>query len=211
MKNKKILAMNNAFSPTLIAFGTAEKMYFSVRENPSAASPNNILFIVDELFRAFSLSASDIDAISVVNGPGSFTGTRIAVVEAKIISFALSIPLITINSLELIGSIIKNGTVVIPAGRGEFFVSSFKNGVKTTDSKCVSPDKIKDNVLYSISILDNGKFEGKDIRIIKICGEDILAFSHCKLNIGETVKEPLSLKPLYLRSTDLIFKKKGKK
>ena len=44
---------------------------------------------------------ADIDAIGVSIGPGSYTGLRIGLSTAKGLCFALKIPLITINTLEI--------------------------------------------------------------------------------------------------------------
>ena len=42
-----------------------------------------------------------LDAVAVSCGPGSYTGLRIGVSEAKGLCYGLSIPLIAINTLEL--------------------------------------------------------------------------------------------------------------
>lgn len=57
------------------------------------------IFIKNALDTA-SLSFSDLDAISVSKGPGSYTGLRIGVSAAKGLCFALDIPLISIATLE---------------------------------------------------------------------------------------------------------------
>jgi len=44
----------------------------------------------------------DIKAVSVNKGPGSYTGLRIGLSTAKGLCYALNIPLITVNSLEVI-------------------------------------------------------------------------------------------------------------
>ena len=56
---------------------------------------------IEEVLRKSSLSTSQIDAIAISKGPGSFTGLRIGVAAAKGLCFSLDIPLIAINTLEL--------------------------------------------------------------------------------------------------------------
>ena len=59
-----------------------------------------VALFVDELLRETGVQPSDIDAIAVGKGPGSYTGLRIGVSFAKGMCYALSIPLIAIGSLD---------------------------------------------------------------------------------------------------------------
>lgn len=47
------------------------------------------------------LTIHDVDAVAVVNGPGSYTGLRVGLASAKGICYALNKPLITISALTL--------------------------------------------------------------------------------------------------------------
>lgn len=60
----------------------------------------NLAVYIDEILREHDLSASDLDAVAVGKGPGSYTGLRIAVSLAKGICYAAGIPLIAVSSLE---------------------------------------------------------------------------------------------------------------
>ncbi len=207
INNYKILVINNAFPPTQIAFGSENKLYFSIKENSPTNSPNNILYVIDEMLSSFHMDTSYIDAISVVKGPGSFTGTRIAVVEAKIMAYSLSIPLISLNSMELIGNVAKNGLVVLPAGRKQFFISEFVAGKKVGIDRCVLAEEIKDRKIYTTSAKVMEVFDENNTEILSISGETLIKLSSNKLKRGEVEKNPLSVAPVYLRSTDVIFKK----
>ncbi|MEC7262640.1 MAG: tRNA (adenosine(37)-N6)-threonylcarbamoyltransferase complex dimerization subunit type 1 TsaB [Bacteroidota bacterium] len=73
------------------------------------------LFIKEALQEA-SLSFSDLDAIAVSKGPGSYTGLRIGVSSAKGLCFSLDLPLISVPTLESMAHQVnlKEGEVVIP-------------------------------------------------------------------------------------------------
>ncbi|MEQ6123802.1 tRNA (adenosine(37)-N6)-threonylcarbamoyltransferase complex dimerization subunit type 1 TsaB [Pseudotenacibaculum sp. MALMAid0570] len=87
-------------------------------------------FIHDCLLES-KLDFSQIDAVCVGKGPGSYTGLRIGVSAAKGFCFANDIPLIAINSLEILAhsTDIDNGFIVplIDARRMEVYSSVFSN------------------------------------------------------------------------------------
>lgn len=55
---------------------------------------------IDQLMQSLSLKFSDLSAVAVTSGPGSYTGLRIGVSSAKGICFAKDIPLISIGALD---------------------------------------------------------------------------------------------------------------
>lgn len=56
--------------------------------------------MIDELLKETGVTRSDLKAVAVSAGPGSYTGLRIGVSTAKGLCFGLDIPLITVNTLE---------------------------------------------------------------------------------------------------------------
>src|ERR1700733_7518788 len=59
-----------------------------------------ITLFIDELVAKAGIKYSDLDAIAVSCGPGSYTGLRIGVSTAKGLCFALDKPLIAIETLH---------------------------------------------------------------------------------------------------------------
>ena len=55
---------------------------------------------IDAVLKEADVSKTNLDAIAVSKGPGSYTGLRIGVSAAKGLCFALDIPLISISTLE---------------------------------------------------------------------------------------------------------------
>lgn len=55
---------------------------------------------IEMLFKNVVMSVSDIDAVAVVNGPGSYTGLRIGVSAAKAIAYSADVPVIGVNTLD---------------------------------------------------------------------------------------------------------------
>ena len=57
---------------------------------------------LDKLLKKSNLSTKDLNELIVVNGPGSFTGVRIAVTIAKTLAYCLNIPIKTIDALKIL-------------------------------------------------------------------------------------------------------------
>ena len=57
--------------------------------------------LIKNLFDSLNLSLKKLNAVAISSGPGSFTGLRIGVSAAKGLAFGLDIPLISMNSLEI--------------------------------------------------------------------------------------------------------------
>jgi tRNA threonylcarbamoyladenosine biosynthesis protein TsaB len=59
---------------------------------------------IEELMAENSFKLNQLDAVAVSKGPGSYTGLRIGVSVAKGLCYGLDIPLIAVNSLEIMGT-----------------------------------------------------------------------------------------------------------
>ena len=70
---------------------------------------------IEEVILSANKSLSNIDAIAVSKGPGSYTGLRIGVSAAKGLCFALDIPLISVSTLQSLAlQVDTNQGIVIP-------------------------------------------------------------------------------------------------
>src|SRR5690606_10507898 len=81
------------------------------------------------------ISLKEIDAVCVSKGPGSYTGLRIGVSAAKGFCFGLDVPMISLNSLEILAQsqIGNDFDLIIPmidARRMEVYTAVFDGNVK---------------------------------------------------------------------------------
>lgn len=81
---------------------TSEGQVMDHRENYEGQTHATMLSqYVKEMLQYARSREMQIDAIAVSIGPGSYTGLRIGLSEAKGLAFGLSIPLIGVNTLQL--------------------------------------------------------------------------------------------------------------
>ena len=59
-----------------------------------------LTLFIDEIIKTSGISLSELDAIAVSKGPGSYTGLRIGVAAAKGLCYALEKPLIGVSTLR---------------------------------------------------------------------------------------------------------------
>ena len=135
---------------------------------------------IQELLKETELNLSDIDAVAISKGPGSYTGLRIGLSTAKGLCFSLDIPLISVSSLQAMAQYaliclkaeIKENTLFAPmidARRMEVYTAFYN-----TDIEQVS--KIEPHIFSKESFIE----EGKDHELILIgdgCGKSQELFS----------------------------------
>lgn len=89
-----------------------------------------IIGVIQSTLSIAGLELKKIEGISVSIGPGSFTGLRIGLSVGKGLAFALSIPIVGVNTLEAFASdwMTLNGLLcpVIRARKGEYYFSLFQ-------------------------------------------------------------------------------------
>jgi universal bacterial protein YeaZ len=81
-----------------------------------------VLEDVDALLRAAQVEPSELDALAVGIGPGSFTGVRMGLAAARGIAFAVGLPVAGVSTLAALAAGAPDAVAVIDAKRREVFV-----------------------------------------------------------------------------------------
>ncbi len=63
---------------------------------------SKLAVLIDDIKKIAGVELSDLSGVAVSSGPGSYTGLRIGTSTAKGICYALSIPLLSVNTLDLL-------------------------------------------------------------------------------------------------------------
>jgi len=118
-----------------------------------------ITLLIEQVCSEAKIELSNIDAVAVSKGPGSYTGLRIASSTAKGLCFALNKPLVAIDTLEAIAWQVSKSisfllreetkTTIIPmidARRMEVFTAQYNAKVvriSTVEAKIIDADSFK--------------------------------------------------------------------
>lgn len=204
-----ILSLNTAFSEAHIALQFNGKKYFRCVDSKSKHS-ENLLPSIEKLFyeiikkEKLKFSTSDflkeIDVISCVVGPGSFTGLRIALSTVKaFLTVFPNIKTVQINTLELLAyeywkvdNNLQHITPIVDALSGFYFIAEYKN------LSCITPPKMitKEELNNYKNLISNDYSIAE--KVITLTPETLLDITLQKILQNEFVDEN-NLVPLYLR------------
>lgn len=156
-------------------------------------------FLVEELnnlLETNNLTRNDINEVIVSKGPGSYTGVRIAMTVAKVMAFALNVPLFLASSLEIFKAKEGRSVCLMNARSKRSYVGVYEG------NEIILSDTIMDNEQIKIYLAAHPDY--------KVCGEvSYLGLVGEKVDILENlkdmdiernaVKDVLAAKPVYLK------------
>ena len=114
---------------------------------------------IKEVFAQAQLNKEDIDSICISEGPGSYTGVRIAMTIAKVIGEIKPCDVYTISSLRLYAANRSNCMVVMDARADRVYVGIY-NGSETILEDCAIP--IKDIDAGDYVVVGDGALLGRE-------------------------------------------------
>ncbi len=143
------------------------------------------------LLEESGLTPDQLDAVSVVAGPGSYTGLRVGMAAAKGICFTQQIPLITISSLLLLAAGVQASATdviisLIDARRDEVYAGVFDHELNLLANEAaivLGPDSFlewrkKNNPVYT------GNGSDKVERLIGITNIHLPDYKSPEINFG---------------------------
>lgn len=211
----KLLAINTAFQNANICANNGENEHY-ITIDSNCKHSENLLVNIEKALETVKCKINDVEYISVVSGPGSFTGLRISVATAKALLVTnKNMKAISINSLMLLAFSYfeKNKTdsvcVLLNALSGFYFFAEYSKQLE--EISC--PQMItKENfdVLVGKKVISNEKLEIIDNEVVEYDAIDLLKLSKIYANNGKTTEEK-DLLPLYLRASQAEdnLRKKG--
>ena len=172
--------------------------------------------LINEALLESKLTIKDIEAIAVGKGPGSYTGLRIGVSAAKGLCFANDIPLISINSLEILAQsiTIDSGLIVpmIDARRLEVYAAIYDknhNTVRETKAEIIDSHSFLDELQnQKVYFLGDGAKKCKEIILHEnaVFAENVFpsakkmaTISYHKFN-NESAEDVAYFEPFYLKN-----------
>jgi tRNA threonylcarbamoyladenosine biosynthesis protein TsaB len=164
---------------------------------------------IEEMMIECNLSWPQIDAICVLNGPGSYTGLRISLATAKGLCYAQTIPLILLNKLDLIYQSVPKISdssicAIIKARENEFFTAIYSaDGQQKLPYSLLSKDELLKEIETHQAILcaedETHQAEFEQFTHVNVSFNDIISL--CRTYFNEhKVADLLHSEPFYLKN-----------
>ncbi len=114
-----------------------------------------------KMFESVSLSANDVDQVVITEGPGSYTGVRIAMTIAKVFCAMKDLPIYTVNSLQLYAGN-QSGRVLMDARGKRAYTALYEDGKEIEAPSVQELDKIQEMISSDTNILGDGHLLDRD-------------------------------------------------
>lgn len=98
-----LLSIETATKVCSVALHEDDRLLASQQLHIDKSHSGLLTVLISDLLKYAGYSFSDLTALAVSEGPGSYTGLRIGASTAKGLCFSLDIPVVTVNTLEAMG------------------------------------------------------------------------------------------------------------
>ena len=151
----KILGIDTSTMAANVAVLEDDKLICEYTINTKKTHSQKLMPMIENMLKLSDLDIKEIDAIAICVGPGSFTGLRIGMETAKAMAHVNNIPLIGVNSLEILGANMdlcnRNICSILDAQRNQVYMNKYiLKDYKITELEEISIKPI-DELLEEIS------------------------------------------------------------
>ena len=225
--------MNDETKKTVLAFDTAmggiavgviaanghivSRQVLTQREQASVILP-----LIQEVLSEAHIGFNDLDVLACNIGPGSFTGLRIGLTTARVLSLTLDIPLIGLNTLEVMAHHYetKNPILIVLETKRKDFYAQYFNGFDTGRTYLTEPFAVDASDVLTRAPVASFDVGGDCLNRFKsevtedlICLDnwvqpDPILMAQMALDKIAQGNNDNSVEPVYLRDADVSHSKK---
>ena len=113
---KNLLCIETSTKNCSVAISTNSKLIaFKELNSENFSHAENLHVFINDILKEVKIDVQNLSGVVIGKGPGSYTGLRIGTACAKGLCYSLNIPLISINSLEIMAQ-------GIPAESNQFLI-----------------------------------------------------------------------------------------
>lgn len=217
----KLLALDSSSKALSVALVAEDVILGEITLNLKKHHSTTLMTAIDFLIDQSDLEASDLDRIVVAQGPGSYTGLRLAATVGKTLAYALNKEIVGLSSLLSIASRLKaDNKFVVPvmdARRGNAYTAVYQDQkMIVADQHCIFSEFLAD-LSKKVTAFDQVIFTGETtnfVEEIKAAGFkeeqivtdslSVLPSAYALAKIGETLQPVVvhGFAPKYLKKVE---------
>ncbi len=126
----KVLGIDTSSNATSIAVIEDNKLICEYTVNTKTTHSQKLMPMIENMLKISEINVNDMDMIAICQGPGSFTGLRIGMATAKALSHVNNLPIVGVNSLELLAGNMdlsdKKICSILDAQRTQVYMGQYK-------------------------------------------------------------------------------------
>ena len=151
---------------------------------------------IDKLMTKLGLTRRDISGVVTAIGPGSYTGVRISLTIAKIVSLACECPIYPVSSLRVLKDGKKPSICVINARSGRSYFGVFEGEKVLVEDTIKTNDEVLEYIKNNpeFNVCGNAQYLGLENVDTNICLQMISL-----LKVLEPAENDLAVKPVYMK------------
>lgn len=145
----KLLAFDTSSQALSVALTEDDTLLGKIDLNIKKNHSITLMPAIDFLMTNAGLQPEDLDRIAVAQGPGSYTGLRIAVTTAKTLASTLNIDLVGVSSLAAIAANVDVAGKVVPlidARRQNVYAGIYENGLSVSQEQHIELDTLMETL-----------------------------------------------------------------
>ncbi len=157
-----ILSIDTVLDKSYIALSLNDKdIYRQINSDEKNYHSAYLIKVLKEILNENNVSLKDVDYIGVNTGVGSFTGIRVGLTIAKVISNRLNIKTVPYNTAEVLSNAFDNKNIMLDARRNSVFRS--KNGADieliSYEEALQTSENSNERYISDLSLYENAYFE----------------------------------------------------
>lgn len=216
----KILGIETSSPLFSLCINEDEKMIYEIRKSRQIdVSSRDAQFFIEAKRLIEYFGRDKIGALAVSIGPGMFTSLRVGLSLVKGLALALNIPIVAVNTLDVIGvsmSFLHYPVLaIINAYHEEIYAALYKKGERVSDYLLTTPGQVEDIIKEKTMVIGSGieVFKKYDLSLnskaLHFLDDDFLlptATKVIKIALSRIQSgkfdDPEVLEPFYIKKTD---------
>ena len=137
------LCMDSAYKNLVLGLYEDDRLLAGIAKEAFKQQSETIFVELNQLLAQTHLDYADIDRVIITDGPGSYTGIRIAMTIAKVLCTQMHKELYCISTMQLYAGMEPSANVILDARSHRAYIAHVENGIIHPETQVLSLDEVK--------------------------------------------------------------------